>query len=78
MIKNFLPIIQAMRGKDPQTILSTMLKNSPMNNNPFMAQLIGYAKAGDTNSLVNLANSYFSSQGVNMSQELSEFMSMLK
>lgn len=78
MMKNFLPIIQMMRGKDPQSILNSMLKNSPMNNNPFVAQLIGYAKQGDTDSLVNLANNYFSSHGADMNKEFNEFMSMLK
>lgn len=78
MIENFAPIIQAMKGKNPQAILMDMMKNSPMNSNPMFVQLINYAKAGDNNGLLNFANSYFSQRGIDINKEFNTLMSMLK
>lgn len=79
MIERFAPIIQTMRGKNPETIVMNMIKSQRINN-PFVAQLISYAKAGDNQSMLNLASNYFTQQGVNinLSQELQALMSMLK
>lgn len=79
MIERFAPIIQTMRGKNPETIVMNMLKNQKINN-PFIAQLVSCAKSGDSQNMLNLASNYFTQQGVNidLSQELQALMSMLK
>ena len=79
MMENLMPIVQAMKGKDPQQILMQMIGNKPITN-PLIAQMINCAKNGDNANMLNLASNYFTSQGLNIdiNKEFQTFMSMLK
>lgn len=79
MIENMAPIIQAMKGQNPQQILMQMIGNQPITN-PLVAQMINCAKTGDQNSMLNLASNYFTSQGLNIdiNKEFQTFMNMIK
>lgn len=79
MMENFAPIIQAMKGKNPQDILTTMTRNMPINN-PFISQLINMAKMGNNQDMFNLATNYFNQNGINIDikKEFQTFLSMLK
>ena len=78
MMENFAPIIQAIKGKNPQQLVMQMLGRQPINN-PLVAQLINCAKSGDNTTMLNLANNYFSQRGINIdiNKEFQAFMSML-
>lgn len=79
MMEQFAPIIQAIKGKNPEQLVMQMLGNQPIKN-PLLAQMINCAKSGDNNMMFNLASNYFSQQGVNidLNKEFQTFMSMLK
>lgn len=79
MMENLVPIVQAMKGKDPQQILMQMIGNKPITN-PLIVQMINCAKSGDNTNMLNLASNYFTSQGLNIdiNKEFQTFMSMLK
>ena len=77
MMNNLAQIAQLVRGRDPQSIVMEMVKNQKIND-PSIAQLIQFAQKGDTNSLVNLANTLFKQKGLDLNQELNSFMSLMK
>lgn len=79
MMENFAPMIQAMKGKNPQEVLMQMIGNQPIKN-PLIAQMINCAKTGDNTTMLNLASNYFTSQGFNIdiNKEFQTFMQMLK
>ena len=78
-MENFAPVVQAMKGKNPQDILMTMARNMPVNN-PLISQLINMAKTGNNQDMFNLASSYFNQNGINIDikKEFQTFLSMLK
>lgn len=79
MMEQFAPIIQAMKGKNPEQLVMQMIGNQPINN-PFLAQMINCAKNGDNNNMLNLASNYFTQRGINvdLTKEYQALMSMLK
>ena len=68
MMNNLTQIAQLVRGRDPQSVVMEMVKNR-MINDPNINQLIQFAQKGDTNSLVNLANTLFKQNGLDLNQE---------
>lgn len=77
MMNNLAQIAQLVRGRDPQSVVMNMVKNQKIND-PNISQLIKYAQSGDTNNLVNLADALFKQQGLDLNQELNNFMSLIK
>lgn len=77
MMNNLTQIAQLVKGKDPKAIVLDMMKNQKINN-PNINQLIQFAQKGDNNSLVNLADTLFKQQGLDLNQELNNFMSLIK
>lgn len=77
MMNNLSQIAQLVRGRDPQSVVMDMVKNQKIND-PNISQLIKYAQSGDTNNLVNLADTLFKQQGLDLNQEFQSFMSLMK
>lgn len=77
MMKDLAQIAQLMKGRNPQEVAMSMIKNSNIID-PTVAQLVQFAQTGDTNGLMNLAASMFLEQGLNLEEELGAFMSLLK
>lgn len=77
MMNNLAQIAQLVRGRDPQSVVMDMVKNQKIDD-PNISQLIKYAQSGDTNNLVNLADALFKQQGLDLNQELNNFMSLIK
>ena len=77
MMQNLAQIAQLVKGKDPQSIVMQILSTQQINN-PQINQLMTLARNGDDRGVYNLANSIFRQQGLNLQEELSSFMSMLK
>ena len=77
MMNNLAQIAQLVRGRDPQAVVMDMMKNQKIND-PNISQLIQLAQKGDQNGLVNLATTLFKQQGLDLNQELNDFMSLMK
>lgn len=77
MTPDLMQIASLMRGRNPQEIAMQLIKNNNIND-PTINKMIEYAQQGNTNSLVNLANNFFSQRGVDFQQQLNSFMSMMK
>lgn len=79
MMEMYAPLIQTLKGKNPQQLVMQMIGNQPINN-PLIAQMINCAKSGDNSSMLNLASNYFTQRGLNIDvgKELQMLMSMLK
>lgn len=77
MMNNLTQIAQLMRGRDPQSIVMDMLKSQKITD-PNISQLIQFAQSGDSNGLANLANTLFKQRGLDLNQELTSFMSLMK
>lgn len=74
---NPMDFINAVRGRNPQQLAMSFIKNNNIND-PFINQLIGFAQNGDTNNLYNAANDYFRQQGMDFNSTFNSFMSMLQ
>lgn len=70
-------IAMLMRGRDPQQAVMQMIKSQNIND-PTINQLVNFAQSGNTNDFVNLAQSLFKRRGLNLDDEFSKFMQMLK
>lgn len=77
MMNNLTQIAQLVRGRDPQSIVMDMLKSQKITD-PNISQLIQFAQSGDSNGLANLANTLFKQRGLDLNQELTSFMSLMK
>lgn len=77
MMQNLAQIAQLMRGRDAQSVVMQMIQNNK-NIDPNIAQLITFAQRGDEETLFNLANTLFAQQGLDLKQELSSFLDMMK
>ena len=77
MMNNLVQIAQLLKGKDPETIVMNMLKNQKIND-PNISQLIQFAQKGDDESLLNLASTLFKQRGLDLNQELNQFMELIK
>lgn len=77
MTNNITQLAQLMKGKNPQTVVMDMVKNQQISD-PNISQLIAFAQKGDNTSLVNLAETLFKKQGLDLNQEFNQFMSLIK
>lgn len=77
MMNNLAQIAQLLRGRDPQAIVMDMLKQQKIND-PNISRLIQLAQQGDNASLVNFADAFFKQRGLDLNQELNQFMSLMK
>lgn len=74
---NPMEMIGLLKGRDPQELVMSMIKNNNIND-PQINELISLAEKGDTNSLTKIATDMFAEQGKNFNTEFSNFMSLLK
>ena len=74
---NPMEMIGLLKGRDPQELVMSMIKNNNIND-PQINELISLAEKGDTNSLTKIATDMFAKQGKNFNSEFSNFMSLLK
>lgn len=74
---NPMEMIGLLKGRDPQELVMSMIKNNNIND-PQINELISLAEKGDTNSLTKIATDMFAKQCKNFDTEFSNFMSLLK
>lgn len=77
MTMNPMDFINLLKGRNPQELVMSMVKNNNIND-PMILKLIDYAEKGDSNSIVKIAEDFFGQRGKNFSQEFDSFMSKLK
>ena len=77
MDQRLLQLVQLVKGRNPEQFVMSMLNNNQISD-PNIKQMIKFAQTGDTNQLVNLASSMMAQKGLNLDQEFSSFMSLLK
>ena len=77
MNMNPMQLIGLLKGKNPQEMTMSMIKNSNIND-PMINQLLQLAQSGDINSMNKIAENFFKGQGLDFNNEFNNFMSMLK
>ena len=77
MNMNPMQLINLLKGKNPQEMAMSMIKNSNIND-PMINQLLQLAQNGDINSMNKIAENFFKGQGLDFNNEFNNFMSMLK
>lgn len=77
MNMNPMQLIGLLKGKNPQEMAMSMIKNSNIND-PMINQLLQLAQSGDINSMNKIAENFFKGQGLDFNNEFNNFMSMLK
>ena len=77
MNMNPMQLMGLLKGKNPQEMAMSMIKNSNIND-PMINQLLQFAQSGDINSMNKIAENFFKGQGLNFNNEFNNFMSMLK
>lgn len=74
---NPMQLMGLLKGKNPQEMAMSMIKNSNIND-PMINQLLQFAQSGDINSMNKIAENFFKGQGLDFNNEFNNFMSMLK
>jgi len=74
---NPMQLMGLLKGKNPQEMAMSMIKNSNIND-PMINQLLQLAQSGDINSINKIAENFFKGQGLDFNNEFNNFMSMLK
>lgn len=77
MNMNPMQLMGLLKGKNPQEMTMSMIKNSNIND-PMINQLLQLAQSGDINSMNKIAENFFKGQGLDFNNEFNNFMSMLK
>ena len=77
MNMNPMQLMGLLKGKNPQEMTMSMIKNSNIND-PMINQLLQFAQSGDINSMNKIAENFFKGQGLDFNNEFNNFMSMLK
>lgn len=77
MNMNPMQLVGLLKGKNPQEMAMSMIKNSNIND-PMINQLLQLAQSGDINSMNKIAENFFKGQGLDFNNEFNNFMSMLK
>lgn len=77
MNMNPMQLMGLLKGKNPQEMAMSMIKNSNIND-PMINQLLQLAQSGDINSMNKIAENFFKGQGLDFNNEFNNFMSMLK
>ena len=77
MNMNPMQLMGLLKGKNPQEMAMSMIKNSNIND-PMINQILQLAQSGDINSMNKIAENFFKGQGLDFNNEFNNFMSMLK
>ena len=77
MNMNPMQLMGLLKGKNPQEMAMSMIKNSNIND-PMINQLLQLAQSGDIKSMNKIAENFFKGQGLDFNNEFNNFMSMLK
>lgn len=77
MNMNPADFINLLRGRNPQELVMSMIKNNNIND-PMINELITYAEKGDINNVNKIAENFFGQRGKNFGQEFNAFMSLLR
>ena len=77
MNMNPMQLMGLLKGKNPQEMAISMIKNSNIND-PMINQLLQLGQSGDINSMNKIAENFFKGQGLDFNNEFNNFMSMLK
>lgn len=77
MNMNPMQLMGLLKGKNPQEMAMSMIKNSNIND-PMINQLLQFAQSGDINSMNKIAENFFKGRGLDFNNEFNNFMSMLK
>ena len=77
MNMNPMQLMGLLKGKNPQEMAMSMIKNSNIND-PMINQLLQLSQSGDINSMNKIAENFFKGQGLDFNNEFNNFMSMLK
>ena len=77
MNMNPMQLMGLLKGKNPQEMAMSMIKNSNINDS-MINQLLQLAQSGDINSMNKIAENFFKGQGLDFNNEFNNFMSMLK
>ena len=77
MNMNPMQLMGLLKGKNPQEMAMSMIKNSNIND-PMINQLLQCAQSGGINSMNKIAENFFKGQGLDFNNEFNNFMSMLK
>lgn len=77
MNMNPMQLMGLLKGKNPQEMAMSMIKNSNIND-PMINQLLQFAQSGDIKSMNKIAENFFKGQGLDFNNEFNNFMSMLK
>lgn len=76
MTQNLQQIAQLMRGRNPQQVIMQALSNQEIKD-PQIVRLVQLAQQGDMNNFMNTASALFRDRGLDLNQELNDFMSLL-
>lgn len=76
MTQNLQQIAQLMRGRNPQQVIMQALSNQEIKD-PQVVRLVQLAQQGDINNFMNTASALFRDRGLDLNQELNDFMSLL-
>lgn len=77
MNPNLEMIAQLMKGRDPQEAAMQLIQSQKIND-PNINQLVEFAKNNQTDNFVNLATQLFKQQGLDLNQEFTSFMKLIK
>ena len=77
MNMNPMQLMGLLKGKNPQEMAMSLIKNSNIND-PMINQLLQLAQSGDINSMNKIEENFFKGQGLDFNNEFNNFMSMLK
>lgn len=73
---NPMVLLNLLKNGNPQEVATQIIQqNYP--NDPTMQQLLKWGQTGDTNSLQQFAQQYFSQQGKDFNQELQSLISSI-
>lgn len=76
-MNDLMQIAQLMKGRNPQEVVMQMIQNNNITD-PNISQLVKLAQGGNDKELFNLASQMFQQKGLNLNNELSTFLSLLK
>ena len=77
MNPNLEMIAQLMKGRDPQEAAMQLIQSQKIND-PNINQLVEFAKNNQTDNFVNLATQLFKQRGLDLNQEFTSFMKLIK
>lgn len=76
-MNDLMQIAQLMKGRNPEEVVMQMIKSNNITD-PNISQLVKFTQGGNEKELFNLASQLFQQKGLNLNNELSTFLSLLK